>query len=180
VVAPSSSGNAVLTLRAEAAAKSARVRVTAVGGSASDAIEKPVAIHPDGERRVVSVSSVVQGGHALPMTIAANAIPGSIQGTVKIYPSLLARILESIEVVLEKPHGCGEQTISSTYPNLLLLKTLKEAGLVDAPLNARALKNLLAGYQRLLRYQDAGGGFTYWGHGDTDVALTAYALTFLM
>ncbi len=179
LVARSSSSNAVLTLRAEAAAKSARVRVTAVGGSASDAIEKPVAIHPDGERRVFSVSLIVESGRGVPVTIGANAITGSIQGAVKIYPSLLARILESIEVVLEKPHGCGEQTISSTYPNLLLLKALKEAGLVDEPLNARAIKNLLAGYQRLLRYQDADGGFTYWGRGDTDVALTAYALTFL-
>jgi hypothetical protein len=46
-------------------------------------------------------------------------------------------------------------------------------------LSARAKKYLLFGYQRLLRYQDSGGGFTYWGHGDADVALTAYALTFL-
>jgi hypothetical protein len=179
VVAPSSSSNAVLTLRAEAAAKSARVRVTAVGGSASDAIEKPIGIHPDGERRVLAVSSVVESGHALPLTIAANAIAGSIQGAVKIYPSMLARILESMEVLLEKPHGCGEQIISSAYPNLLLLKALKEAGLVDEPLSARAMKNLLAGYQRLLGYQNPGGGFTYWGRGDADVALTAYAVTFL-
>ncbi|HEY3739906.1 MAG TPA: MG2 domain-containing protein [Bryobacteraceae bacterium] len=179
LVASSSSSNAVLTLRAEAAAKNARVRLTAIGSSASDAIEKPVAIHPDGERKVYSVSSVVESGRGLPLPIGANAIAGTIQGAVKIYPSLLARILESIEVVLEKPHGCGEQTISSAYPNLLLLKALKDAGLVDQPLNARAMKNLLAGYQRLLRYQDSDGGFTYWGHGDTDVALTAYALTFL-
>ncbi|MCC7157564.1 MAG: carboxypeptidase regulatory-like domain-containing protein [Bryobacterales bacterium] len=179
VVAPSSSSNAVLTLRAESAIKSGRVRVTAVGGSASDAIEKPVAIHPDGERRVLAVNSVVESGHEVPLVIGSNAIAGSIQGSVKIYPSLLARILESIEVVLERPHGCGEQMISSTYPNLLLLKALNEAGLVDEPLNARAKKNLLAGYHRLLRYQDYNGGFTYWGHGDTDVALTAYALTFL-
>ncbi len=178
-VAAASSSNAVLTLSAESALKSGRVRVTAVGGSASDAIEKPLAVHPDGERRVLSVNSVVESGHEVPLAIGANAITGSIQGSVKMYPSLLARILESIEAVLERPHGCGEQTISSTYPNLLLLRALNEAGLVDEPLSTRARKNLLAGYQRLLRYQDSDGGFTYWGRGDTDVALTAYALTFL-
>jgi hypothetical protein len=178
-VAPSSFSNAVMMLRADTAVKNGRVRVTGVGGSASDAIEKPVIVHPDGERRVLSVNAVVESGQRLPLTIGANAIAGTAQGAVKVYPSLLARILESMEAVLEKPHGCGEQTISSTYPNLLLLKALKESGLIDEPLSARAKKNLLAGYQRLLRYQDSGGGFTYWGRGDTDVALTAYALTFL-
>jgi hypothetical protein len=179
VVTPSSSANAVLTLRAEGPVKAAPVRVTAVGGSASDAIEKPVGIHPDGERRATAVNAIVESGRPLSLTVPADAIAGGIQGEVKIYPSLLARILESMEVLLERPWGCGEQTISSTYPNLLLLKALKEAGLTDEPLAARAMKNLQAGYQRLLRYQDSGGGFTYWGRGDADVALTAYALTFL-
>jgi hypothetical protein len=179
VVAPSSSANALLTLRAEAAAKSAPVRVTAVGGSASDAIEKTAAIHPDGERRAVTINSVVESGQALALAVAPNAIAGSIRGEVKIYQSLLARILESIEALLQAPHGCAEQVISSSYPNLLLLQALQKAGLTDEPLTARATRNLLAGYQRLLGYQDSDGGFTYWGRGDADVALTAYALTFL-
>ena len=123
-VAPSSSANATLTLRAEAAAKSAPVRVTAVGGSASDAIEKTAAIHPDGERRAVAINSVVESGQALTLAVAANAIAGSIRGEVKIYQSLLARILESIEALLQAPHGCAEQVISSSYPNLLLLQAL--------------------------------------------------------
>jgi hypothetical protein len=178
-VAPSSSANALLTLRAEAAAKSAPVRVTAVGGSASDAIEKTAAIHPDGEPRAMAINSVVASGQALPLAVAANAIAGSIRGEVKIYPSLLARILESIEALLKTPHGCAEQVISSSYPNLLLLQALQKAGLTDEPLTARATKNLMAGYQRLVGYQDSGGGFTYWGRGDADVALTAYALAFL-
>jgi uncharacterized protein YfaS (alpha-2-macroglobulin family) len=31
----------------------------------------------------------------------------------------------------------------------------------------------------LLNYRDSSGGFTYWGHGEPDLALTAYALRFL-
>ena len=179
VVAASTSANAVLALRAAAATQKAPVRVTAVGGSGSDAIEKAAAIHPDGERRTAAVSSVIAAGETLSLAVPPNAIAGSIQGQVKIYPSLLARILEAIEVLLEAPHGCGEQIISSAYPNLLLLQVLQDADLDDEQLSARALKYLRAGYQRLLAYQGADGGFTYWGHGDSDVALTAYALSFL-
>lgn len=42
------------------------------------------------------------------------------------------------------------------------------------------MNHLSEGYQRLLRYQDESGGFTYWGRGEPDVALTSYALAFLL
>jgi hypothetical protein len=38
---------------------------------------------------------------------------------------------------------------------------------------------LREGYERLLRYREPEGGFSYWGHGEPNVALTAYALRFL-
>jgi hypothetical protein len=44
----------------------------------------------------------------------------------------------------------------------------------------RAKKYLWAGYQRLLNYRDEkSGGFTYWGRGEPDKHLSAYALMFL-
>ena len=47
-------------------------------------------------------------------------------------------------------------------------------------MHRKAKKYLQAGYERLLGYQIADGGFTYWGGKDTsDLALTAYALRFL-
>ncbi len=36
-----------------------------------------------------------------------------------------------------------------------------------------------AGYERLLGYRASDGGFNYWGRGEADLALTAYALRFL-
>ena len=175
----SSSANAVLSLRADAPVADARLRVTALARDASDAIEKPVSVHPDGQRRELSVNDVVTANRALRVNVPEAAIAGSLQAEVKFYPSLLARILESMESMLTRPYGCGEQTISSTYPNLLFLRALREAHVKQERLEAKATKNLTAGYQRLLGYQDDSGGFTYWGHGDPDVSLTAYALTFL-
>jgi hypothetical protein len=50
----------------------------------------------------------------------------------------------------------------------------------DSALKLRAQKYLQKGYERLLGYQVADGGFTYWGGKDTsDITLTAYALRFL-
>jgi hypothetical protein len=44
---------------------------------------------------------------------------------------------------------------------------------------ARAKRYVQLGYGRLLSYQAPDGGITYWGRGDSDLALTAYAMKFL-
>jgi uncharacterized protein YfaS (alpha-2-macroglobulin family) len=41
------------------------------------------------------------------------------------------------------------------------------------------MRYVAQGYTRLLTYADESGGFTYWGHGEPDLALTAYAVRFL-
>jgi len=46
-------------------------------------------------------------------------------------------------------------------------------------MRGRAERYLSLGYSKLLNYRDENGGFTYWGHGQPDVALTAYAVRFL-
>ena len=69
---------------------------------------------------------------------------------------------------MSRPYGCGEQTISSTYPSLLLLRNVKNAG-QDSALRNLAQKYLRAGYSRLLNYRHENGGFTYWGRGEPDL-----------
>src|ERR1051325_10774408 len=50
---------------------------------------------------------------------------------------LMAHVIESVEAIMKRPYGCGEQTIPSTYPSLLLLRQHKQSG-GDFPLRARA------------------------------------------
>lgn len=94
---------------------------------------------------------------------------------------MFAHVAESVDGLLERPHGCGEQTTSSTYPNLLILKIEKELKKeIDPKLKAQAREFLEEGYKRLLNYQTDSGGFSYWGKTDTpNVALTGYILRFL-
>src|SRR5947209_7109591 len=94
----------------------------------------------------------------------------------------MTHVVESVEAIMERPHGCAEQTISSTYPSLLVLRHYKHLHGDDAsrpPVAVKAEKYLRAGYERLLSYRAPGGGFSYWGRGDADLALTAYAVRFL-
>lgn len=175
---------AVFDFRAVASVKDGKQRVTALGSDANDAIEKPVTVHPDGEERAVTGSAIISDAGALAFNVPADAVRGSIRSELKLYPSLAAHLLEGVEAIMKRPYGCGEQTISSSYPSLLVLRYFEKDGeaLDEAklpPAGTRALRYARQGYERLMRYRAPGGGFTYWGYGEPDLALTAYVLRFL-
>jgi hypothetical protein len=178
-VAASDSATEIFKFRASASVKNGKQRITATGAGPGDAIERTVTVRPNGEEKSETKSLVFDDTAALDLQIPAQALVGSIEAELKIYPNLNAHILESIEAVLERPYGCAEQTISSTYPSILLLKYMKSAGVETSPLAAKARRYVQQGYERLLSYRALGGGFTYWGRGEPDLALTAYALRFL-
>ena len=168
-------------LRATKAVEAGPLRITAANAREGDAVEKTVRVHPDGEPRSVNVSRLLRAGSmTLSLDLPADAIPGSVHAELVLYPNLRAHIMHSMKAVLERPYGCGEQTISSTYPSLLFLELLK-ASKRTSPLEAEAQSYLQQGYDRLLGYYGAGGGITYWGRGDEapDAALTAYGVEFL-
>ena len=164
--------------RVVASVKDGKQRITARGSDEQDAIEKPVRVHPDGEELSVTAGDILNDITSLELEIAPNIVSNSGRGELKFYPNLLAHVVEGVEAIMQRPYGCGEQTISSTYPSLLLLRHYKKSG-ESFPLGARAQRYLSDGYSRLLNYRTEDGGFTYWGYGDPDLALTAFALRFL-
>jgi uncharacterized protein YfaS (alpha-2-macroglobulin family) len=177
------SAKEIFDFRAAASIEAGKQRVTAIGSTASDAIEKVVFVHPDGEELANTVASVFGATGTLEINVPADAIKGSVRAELKVYPNLIAHVIEGIEGILQRPYGCGEQTISSTYPNVMALRLLESSGQSEMPhaaaIAAKARKYAQTGYERLLGYRDASGGFTYWGKGEPDFALTAYALRFL-
>jgi len=165
--------------RATSSVTDGKQRVMASGSDANDAIEKHITVHPDGEQLVTTAGDILGNFATLDLNLPETMIPDSKRAELKIYPDLMAHVIESVEGIMARPYGCAEQSISSTYPSLLLLRHRKQTG-EDFHLRARAQRYLNDGYSRLLNYREEEGGFSYWGHGDPDVAVTAYALRFLM
>ncbi|MCU0240297.1 MAG: carboxypeptidase regulatory-like domain-containing protein, partial [Pyrinomonadaceae bacterium] len=171
-----SAKNAVFGFKALKPVKDGKQRVTAIATKDSDAIEKPVTVRPNGEEIVQTDSRLFTNSTQFDINFPANALPKTAKAELKIYPNLMAHVTESVEGLLQRPYACGEQTISSTYPNLMILKFIKG----ESSLKQKARKYLKVGYERLLGYQVSDGGFSYWGgKSDSDLALTAYALRFL-
>jgi hypothetical protein len=181
-VAAGDAARETFDFRAVSSVKEGLQRITAIGGEASDRIEKPVHVHPDGEELAETTTHILRESSLLEVSVPAEAIPRTARAELKIYPNLMAHAIESVEAIMSRPYGCGEQTISSTYPSLLVLRHYKRAGgagKATPHIAAKAARYVRQGYERLLSYRSGSGGFSYWGHGEPDLALTAYAVRFL-
>jgi hypothetical protein len=175
-VAANASENAIFGFKAISAIKNGKQKVTAIAPKDSDAIEKAVTVRPNGQEIVKTDSQFFRETAAFDVNFPNNVLPKTQRAEMKIYPNLFSHVAESVEGLLQRPYGCGEQTTSSTYPNLMILKFTKG----ETKLRQTAQKYLQKGYERLLGYQVADGGFSYWGGKDeSNVALTAYVLRFL-
>jgi len=178
-IAAGDASRQVFEFRATASIIDGKQRVSAVGPEASDAVEKTVSVHPFGEEKTDTLTQVFSDSSAIEVNIPDVAIKGTPRAELKIYPNLMAHLLEGIEGIMRRPYGCAEQTISSAYPSLMVLRYYKRSGEEFPAVAEKAQRYVKAGYERLLNYRTEDGGFTYWGRGESDAALTAYALRFL-
>jgi len=175
----SGSAREVFGFQARDTVAAGRQRVTAISRAASDAVEKTVKVHPDGQEVVRTTAQMVGESPSLEVAVPAEAMPGTIHAQLRLYPSLMAHVTESVEAILQRPYGCAEQILSSSYPSLLVLSYPRPPGGQSSAIALKARRYLQLGYDRLVGDQLGDGGFSYWGRGVSDVALTAYALRFL-
>src|SRR5262249_22285391 len=155
----------VFDIRAVASIENGKQRVSALGGDENDAVEKPVTVHPDGKELSACTTQIFSDSTSMTVDVPEAAIPGSARAELKIYPNLMSHVIESLEGIMRRPHGCAEQTISSAYPSLLLLKHLEKKGDLSSDLAKKARRYVETAYELILNYRDDDGGFTYWGKG---------------
>lgn len=180
-VAPSQVGVGYLPVRLLGVGRQ-KLRIRANGSAgASDVLEREIDIAPDGEehirsfqRRLGETPTDTTVEHKL--EVPAGAIAGTSKVELKIYPSAAAHVVEGLETLLREPHGCFEQTSSTTYPNALVLDYLRRTGTPKPEIERKAREYLALGYQRLLSFEVQGGGFSLFGHAPADPILTAYGL----
>jgi uncharacterized protein YfaS (alpha-2-macroglobulin family) len=155
------------------------LQVSARTADVADAVKRRIEVVPDGRRedRVFN-GSLAQAGKPVELTldVPADAIEDSAKALVKIYPSGFSQLVEGLENIFHMPSGCFEQTSSTTYPNVLALDYLRRHNKNVPEVEAKARQYIHLGYQRLLTFEVAGGGFEWFGHSPAHPRLTAYGL----
>ncbi len=152
------------------------LEVSAEGSGVADAIKRSIEVSPDGQRVEQVVNGTLQQPAEVPCSIPQEAIEGSVKAIVKIYPSSFSQVVEGLDAIFQRPYGCFEQTSSTTYPNVLALGYLRQSKKNLPEVEAKAQQYIHLGYQRLVSFEVAGGGFDWFGRPPANRTLTAYGL----
>lgn len=150
--------------------------VDARGSELADAIQRQIEVVPDGRRVEQVFNGTLEQPLQIECSVPQDAIEGSVQAVVKIYPSSFSQLIEGLDAIFQRPYGCFEQTSSTTYPNVLALDYLRRTGKRVPDVETKARQYIHLGYQRLLGFEVAGGGFDWFGGPPAKQALTAYGL----
>lgn len=186
-VPPNGDVTSVFVFRADRSLRDAKQQVTARNTRAGDAVERELTVHPNGQEISFTSGRILAGSqNSIGVQIPENVIPGSVDAELRLYPNLLAHVLDAMHGIGKLPAGCAEQITSTSYVSLMALQLLQK-DLQDAPdlinprslLAAQARTALQDGYDQLVGFQNPEGGFSYWKGQPSNVALTAYVLRLL-
>jgi uncharacterized protein YfaS (alpha-2-macroglobulin family) len=153
--------------------------VRAFGTSAQDAIARSVHVVPDGVAVPAARSGSLQPGSvSLAVSVPSNAIAGSAELYLDVYPGFSSQAVQGLDSMLQVPSGCFEQTTSTTWPNVLVSRYLEQTKQNTPEIQLKAESYISAGYQRLLTFEHRTGGFSWFGDQDPkpDVSVTAFGL----
>jgi len=154
------------------------VVVKAAGGLYSDAATRKLTVRPRGFPFQIARGGMLAAGatRTHEIVIPQQIVPGSLTAAVKVIPSPMASMTESLAALIREPNGCFEQTSSSTYPLVMAQQYFMTHAGVDPKLIARSNQMLEKGYNRLIGFECKSGGYEWFGADPGHEALTAYGI----
>jgi hypothetical protein len=146
------------------------------GGNRADIVVREIEVVPNGREENSVFNGKLETSVEHQVNFPAMAIAEASKIFVRLYPGPLSQVIEGMDSILRLPGGCFEQTSSSTYPNVLALDYMKRTKKLTPEVHAKAEGFIANGYQRLLTFEVAGGGFSWFGQAPANKILTAYGL----
>lgn len=170
---PDSSVRLLVPLTAVKPVDNAILQVTVSSQLGKEKMMLPLSAAAKGFPVIETISGNTAAVHSIAVT---NMIPGSMQTKLKLFTDPAGQLTDGIESMLREPYGCFEQTSSTTYPNVFILKYLRESGKVNKEIEAKAMGMIERGYKRLVGFETPKHGFEWFGNPPPHEALTAYGL----
>lgn len=171
-IAPDSAIQVLIPVKATAEVKG-NIRFTVTTATNTEKISLPIVVNSNGFPVITTISG--NRSSNTNFTIG-NMMAGSLATELKVFNQPEGQLLNDIESMLREPHGCFEQTSSTTYPNIYILKYLRSSNKSNPAIENKALDYIKTGYQRLIGFETAENGFEWFGKTPPHEALTAYGL----
>jgi len=152
-----------------------KVAFAADAAGLADAFTRSLTVSPLGFPQTWEASGEADGKHRFTIDLG-EAVEGTVQASVQLYPSPLSTMVEGMEGLLREPSGCFEQTSSSNYPNVMVMNYLEENDAVAPEIMERSRGLMERGYRKLVGYETSEKGYEWFGSTPAHEALTAYGL----
>lgn len=148
------------------------IKVTATSPLYGDNVQRSLFIDAEGVPQNLNTAifvdlrgnSYMEGN--LTLDIPKNAVPESIHAEVSVLSDVMGSTIRNIGALIDKPKGCGEQNLLELVSNVIIINYLKRTNQLTEELEANAVRQIEAGYQRELSYRHPDGSFSAFG--DTD------------
>ncbi|HEX8700112.1 MAG TPA: alpha-2-macroglobulin family protein, partial [Myxococcaceae bacterium] len=168
----------IVELKIGQESKPVDLKLAASAGDYLDTVTRTLTIKPNGFPISASFGGMVSARAPAvhTVTLPANVVRGSVKTSVRVYPTPLANMTESLARLIREPYGCFEQTSSTTYPMTMAQQYFQSHSGVDPKLVASAREKLEAGYKRLIGFETKEKGYEWFGESPGHEALTAFGL----
>jgi TonB-dependent SusC/RagA subfamily outer membrane receptor len=171
-IAPDSSRQILIPIKALSAINE-NIKFTINSLSGTETLSLPITAGNKG----FPVITTISGNKSADVSFAiSKMVPGSLKSALTIFSDTEGQLLNGIESMLSEPYGCFEQTSSTTYPNIYILKYLRATGKTNKAIEDKARGYISKGYSRLIGFETAKNGFEWFGKTPPHEALTAYGL----
>lgn len=145
-------------------------------GKTWDQVEVKMPVGEPGIEEHPRISGAFSHSREILLDVPQSVIDRGGAISVKVGQHLWPELGERLEYLLGYPHGCVEQTTSSTLPLIAARTILPRIGLTSLS-QGELDKRIRAGIARLATMRTDDGGLAYWpGDDDSNVYGTAYAI----
>jgi CD109 antigen len=165
---------------------SIKVKIEAIGTLASDALEKPLKVIPEGIPKTITQSVlVVKNGSSsvysssLSCVLPPTAVSDTTSASASITGDLMGPMINGLDNLIQMSSGCGEQNLLTFVPSLFALRYLEATNQLTSSLKTKAIAYAENGYQRQLTYKHYDGSFSAFGESDGTGStwLTAFSVS---
>lgn len=148
------------------------ITLTASSGKESTKYEINIPVKSKEMPVSLNVSKLLNAGQEVTQTLVPFGIQGSNKAVVTVSGLPSVNLRSRLNYLIQYPHGCTEQTISSIFPQVFL-SSIQE---LDQEQKKQIGDNIQAGISKLKKYQNTDGSFGFWpGSSSNDEWLTSYA-----
>ena len=167
----------LFSLRSGVATGKGTIVVTARSGNEKATYSVEVDIRNPNPMMVTSRTEIVKPSQSKDFSLQPFGAPGTGSTIVEISASLPMNLGKRLDYLIDYPHGCIEQTVSSAFSQLYINQFIN----LDTKKKAEIESNIRAGLDHLRKFQLADGSFTYWP-GDNYPSLwgTSWAGNFMI